>query len=147
MRPLISLAIVAATLCAGCGTLAPGTGEAVRSETAASPKAVLAEADARLAAADYSRAQTLYAEFASSNPDHAEASRARTLRVVLDRLLAAEGELARVKRSDEIPKLRRELSERQAEVERLKTETAKLRADMERLRNIDLESLPGKTKK
>jgi outer membrane protein assembly factor BamD (BamD/ComL family) len=147
MRPLLALAIVAGTLCAGCGTVTPDSGEAARSVTAAAQKTVLAEADAKLAAADYSGAQTLYAEFASSHPDHADASRARALRVVLDRLLAAEGELARVKRSDEVPKLRRELSERQAEVERLKTETAKLRADMERLRDIDLQTLPGKAKK
>ena len=144
MRPLLPFAIVAATLCAGCNTLAPDSGEAARSETAATPKAVLAEADAKLAAADYSGAQTLYAEFARAHPDHADVSRARALRAVLDRLLAAEGELARVKRSDEVPTLRRELSERQAEVERLKTEAAKLRADMERLRDIDLQTLPGK---
>ena len=147
MRSLLPLAIVAATLCAGCGTVTPDSGEAARSATAATPKPALAEADAKLADADYSGAQILYAEFATSHPDHADASRARALRVVLDRLLAAEGELARVKRSDEAPRLRRELSERQAEVERLKTETAKLRADMERLRDIDLQTLPRKTKK
>jgi hypothetical protein len=125
-----------------------GHGEAARSATAAAPKTVLAEADAKLAAADYSRRADPVRRVCKLASRTTRTLRVpRTLRVVLDRLLAAEGELARVKRSDEVPKLRRELSERQAEVERLKTETAKLRADMERLRNIDLQTLPGKTKK
>jgi len=63
---------------------------------------------------------------------------------VLDRLLDSQTELERgARRNEVLPRLRRELAERQGEVDRLKAESAKLRADLERLRNIDLQTLPG----
>ena len=144
---LLLVPIMAATLCAGCTSLSPEAADVAQAETAKAPKTVLKEADAKLAAAEYGGAQALYAEFVSAYPDHAETPRARAIQTVLDRLLAAEAELNRVKRSDEVPQLRRELAERQSEVDRLKAETAKLRADMERLRDIDLQTLPGKKRK
>ena len=55
----------------------------------------------------------------------------------------SQSELDRAKRNEELPRIRRDLSERQSEVERLKAENAKLRADLERLRSIDLQTLPG----
>ena len=71
------------------------------------------------------------------------ATRARATQTALDRLLDSQTELDRVKRNEELPRLRRELAERQSEVDRLKAESAKLRADLERLRNIDLQTRPG----
>jgi predicted RNase H-like nuclease (RuvC/YqgF family) len=99
-----------------------------------------------MAAADYSGAQALYAEFVNANPGNPLAARARAIQSALDRLLGAQTELDRLKRSEEMPRLRRDLAERHSEVERLKAENAKLRADLERLRNIDLETLPGAKK-
>lgn len=122
--------LMATLLCAGCKLLSPEPDETPGVETARTPRTVLEQADAKLAAADYSGALALYAEFVKSNPDHAQAPRARGTAAALDRLLG----------------LRRELSERQGEVDRLKAEAAKLRADIERLRSIDLQTLPGQKK-
>lgn len=142
MKPLFVL-LMAALLCtAGCKSLAPDSTTA----SPVSPGTLLEQADTKLVAADYPGAQALYAEFLNASPDNPQAPRARAMQTVLDRLLSSQTELDRVKRSDEVPRLRRELSERQNESERLKTEIAKLRADMERLRSIDLQTLPG-TKK
>jgi len=99
-----------------------------------------------MAAADYSGAQALYAEFVNANPGNPQAARARAIQAALDRLLSAQTELDRLIRSEEVPRLRRELTERHGEVERLRAENAKLRADLERLRNIDLQTLPGAKK-
>jgi hypothetical protein len=147
MKPLF--AIVA--LCAGCAstTPAPVADRNPLDQTAPAPVAdrnSLDQADAKLAAADYSGAQALYAEFVNANPADPQAARARATQAALDRLLSAQTELERVKRSQEVPRLRRDLADRQVEVERLKAENTKLRADLERLRNIDLETLPGAKK-
>jgi len=142
---------MAGMLCSGCAPIAPAPEPAKNS---------LDQADAKLAAADYSGAQALYAEFVNANPANPQAARARAIQAALDRLLGAQTELDRLNRSAEVPRLRRELAERQGEVERLrrevaerhgeverfKTENAKLRADLERLRNIDLQTLPGSRK-
>ena len=103
----------------------------------------LDEADAKLIAADYKGASASYAEFVKANPGNAQTARARATQIALDRLLDSQAELDRVKRTDELPRARRELGERQSEVDRLKADNAKLRADIERLRNIDLQTLPG----
>jgi len=135
MKSLLAIVIIA-ILCTGCSTvLAP---EPSRS--------LLDEADAKLSAEDYKGASALYGEFAKAHPGNAQAARARATQTVLNRLLDSQTELDRVKRTDELPRIRRDLSERQNEAERLKAENAKLRADLERLRNIDLQTLPG-TKK
>jgi hypothetical protein len=160
MKPLVAI-VIAGMLCSGCAPIAP-TPEPARN--------ALDQADAKLAAADYSGAQALYAEFVNANPGNPQAARAHAIQVVLDRLLSSQTELDRLsllisqteldrlsllisqteldrlKRSEEVPRLRRELAERQGEVERLKADNAKLRADLERLRNIDLQTLPGAKK-
>jgi hypothetical protein len=133
MKPLFVI-VMAGMLCTGCASIAPSPEPARNS---------LDQADAKMAAADYSGAQALYAEFVNANPGNAQAARARAIQAVLDRLLSSQTELDRLNRSAEVPRLRREIAERQGEVERLKAENAKLRADLERLRNIDLQTLPG----
>lgn len=150
MKALFAI-VMAGMLCTGCAPIGPSP------EPARNP---LDQADAKLAAADYSGAQALYAEFVNANPGNPQAARARAIQAALDRLLSAQTELDRLKRSEEVPRLRREIAERhgeverlrrefaerQGEVERLKAENAKLRADLERLRNIDLQTLPGAKK-
>ena len=106
-------------------------------------KVTLDQADAKLTAADYAGAQVLYAAFVNADPGNSQAPRARAMQTVLDRLLSTESELDRIKKSDEAPRLRREVGERTGEVDRLKGEVVKLRAALERLRTIDLETLPG----
>jgi hypothetical protein len=125
--------LIVGMLCTGCSTvLAP-----------APSKSLLDVADAKLSAEDYKGASASYGEFVKADPGNAQAARARATQTALDRLLDSQTELDRVKRNDELPRLRRDLSGSQNEVERLKAESAKLRADLERLRNIDLQTLPG----
>jgi hypothetical protein len=133
MKPVFAI-VMAGMLCAGCASTVPSP------EPARNP---LDLADAKTAAADYRGAQALYAEFVNAKPADPQAARARAMQAVLDRLLSAQTELERLSRSEEVPRLRREIAERQGEVEHLKAENAKLRADLERLRNIDLQTLPG----
>ena len=133
MKPLFAI-VITGMLCAGCASIAPSPEPAKNS---------LDQADAKMAAADYSGAQALYAEFVNANPGNPQAARARAIQAALDRLLSSQTESDRLNRSEEVPRLRREIEERQGEVERLKAENAKLRADLERLRNIDLQTLPG----
>jgi outer membrane protein assembly factor BamD (BamD/ComL family) len=136
MKPLFVI-IFAGILCPGCASMAPSPEPA---------KTSLDQADAKMAAADYSGAQVLYAEFVNANPGSPQAARARAIQAALDRLQSSQTELNRLNGSEEIPRLRREIAERQSEVERLKAENAKLRADLERLRSIDLKTLPGARK-
>ena len=136
MKPLF-VVVMAGMLSAGCASIAPSP---------APTKPSLDQADAKMAAADYSGAQALYAEFVNANPGNPQADRARAIQIALDRLLSSQTELDRLNRSEEIPRLRREIAERRGEVERLKAENAKLRADLDRLRNIDLQTLPGAKK-
>jgi TolA-binding protein len=130
-------ALIVAMLCAGCST-APAPQPAREP-----PKSLLDEADTKLSVEDYKGASALYGEFVKAQPGNAQAARARATQTVLSRLLDSQTELERVKRNEELPRIRRDLSERQSEVERLKAENAKLRADLERLRSIDLQTLPG----
>jgi hypothetical protein len=138
-------------LCASCASLSP---EPLSPEPATT---LLDQADAMLVAEDYGGALPLYAGFVQAHPDDTQAARARATRTALerllgsqaelDRLLSSQAELDRLRRSDELPRLKRDLSDRQSEVDRLKAEMAKLRADLERLRNIDLQELRGGPKK
>jgi outer membrane PBP1 activator LpoA protein len=109
MKAILAMVIVA-VLCTACST-------------------VLKQADAKMAAEDYSGALALYTEYLQTNPQSSQAERARATSVALKRLLASQVELDRVQR---------EHANRQVDVNRLKGEVAKLRADLERLRNIDL---------
>jgi hypothetical protein len=129
MKPL-SVMLMLGMLCTGCASLSP--------EPA---KTLLDQADAMLVAENYGGALALYAGFVQAHPDDTQAARARATRTALDRLLLSQSELDHLRRSDELPRLRRDLSDRQSEVDRLKAEMAKLRADLERLRNIDLQEL------
>jgi predicted RNase H-like nuclease (RuvC/YqgF family) len=147
--------LIVGMLCTGCAVLAPKPS-----------KSLLDEADAKMSAEDYKGASASYGEFVKADPGNAQAARARATQTALDRLLDSQTELDRVKRNEELsrlrreqaerqsevdrvkrneelPRLRRELAERQSEVDRLKAESAKLRVDLERLRNIDLQTLPG----
>lgn len=130
MKPLCAI-FIAGMACTGCALF---HGPA---------KVTLDQADAKLTAADYAGAQVLYAAFVNADPGNSQAPRARAMQTVLDRLLSTESELDRIKKSDEAPRLRREVGERTGEVDRLKAEVVKLRAALERLRTIDLETLPG----
>ena len=135
------VALIVPMFCTGCSSTAPAPQPAREP-----PKSLLDEADAKLSAEDYKGASALYGEFVKAQPGNAHAARAHATQIVLNRLLDSQTELERVKRNEELPRIRRDLSERQSEVERLKAENAKLRADLERLRSIDLQTLPG-TKK
>lgn len=136
----ITAIVITGILSAGCASLSPESGKA---SAPASAKSLLDQADASMSAEDYSGASALYAQFVQADPANAQATRARATQAALDRLLASQTELVRVKQDDEMPRLRREIQERRGEVDRLKAEIAKLRADLERLRNIDLQNLPG----
>ena len=127
MKPLSAI-LMAGMLCAGCAsTLEPA-------------RTLLGQADARLAAQDYRGAVALYSEFLKTGLQDPQAARARATQAALERLLALQTELERVQQG-ELPRLQRELADRQNEADRLKGEVAKLRADIERLRNIDLKEL------
>lgn len=129
--------LIVGMLCTGCTVLAP------EPSTPEPSRHLLDEADAKMRAEDYDGASASYGEFVKAYPGNPQAARARATQTVLDLLLESQTELERVKRNEELPRLRRELAERQGEVDRLKAESAKLRADLERLRNIDLQTLPG----
>jgi septal ring factor EnvC (AmiA/AmiB activator) len=142
----------ALSLAAGCATTAPPP-----------PPEPLARADQEMAAARYRDAVRLYEEFIVANPGHPAAMRARAAQSALDRLIAAQAEIERLRtdlgareaevarlrqdlaarttdsqnRSAEVTRLRRDLDSRQAEVDRLK-------ADLERLRSIDLRKEPAR---
>lgn len=125
--------LIVGMLCTGCTVLVPDPS-----------RSLLDEADAKMSAEDYEGASASYGEFVKAYPGNAQAARASAIQTVLDRLLDSQTELERgARRNEELPRLRRELAERQGEVDRLKAESAKLRADLERLRNIDLQTLPG----
>ena len=128
MKTLLALVAVACALCA-CGTAPP-----VEKEGAAK---LLIQADAKLAAEDYTGAISSYNEFATAVPEHPQTGRARATQKALERLVAAQAAMTRTQQSTDAS--RRELTEKQAEADRLRSEVAKLRADLERLRNIDLQ--------
>ena len=128
MRLPLLIALATLTL-GGCGTTPPV-------EEDASGK-LLNQADAMLAAEDYTGAIASYSEFVTARAEHPQAARARATQAALERLVAARAAVARAQQTGEAT--RRELTERQAETDRLKAEVAKLRADLERLRNIDLQ--------
>ncbi len=111
-------ALAASLLLVGCAAL---------SSTAPPPSAAaLKRADDQMAAAQYRRALALYDEYLKANPNDPAAPRARATRALVERLLASQAEVER---------LRRDVDTRQAEIDRLK-------ADLERLRRIDLRQAP-----
>lgn len=150
LRPAALVAALA--LVSGCAATAT-----------APPPEPLARADQEMAAAHYRDAVRLYQEFLVANPQHPAAMRARAAQSALDRLIAAQAEIERLRgdlaaregevaqlrkdlaaratdsqaRSAEVTRLRRDLDSRQAEVDRLK-------ADLERLRSIDLRKDPAR---
>jgi predicted RNase H-like nuclease (RuvC/YqgF family) len=80
--------------------------------------ALLVRADEQMAAANYRGARDLYAEFLTAYPSHAAVSRARAAQETIDRLLAAQTEIER---------LRRAVETRDAELERARRELAATR--------------------
>ena len=132
MRSILSIAFVMLAL-GGCATSSVD-------EDAGSK--LLTEADAKLAAADYTGAIDAYSQFVTAMGEHPQAARARATQAALERLVAAQAAIARAQQTGDAA--RRELTERQAETDRLKGEVAKLRSDLERLRNIDLKPLRQK---
>ena len=124
---------------------------------------LLGRADDEMAATRYAEAARLYEEFLKNNPDHPAAIRARAAQNALDKLLATQKDLERLRaqleqtraelaqarqelatrategssKNADVTRLRRDLDARQSEVERLK-------ADLERLRSIDLRREPAR---
>ncbi|MBI4011256.1 MAG: hypothetical protein HY359_03020 [Candidatus Rokubacteria bacterium] len=125
--------VAVSLLLAGCAMLAPGS--STQSAT------TLKRADDQMAAAQYRSALALYDEFLKASPNDPEAARARATRTVVERLLASQTEVERLRREvssrqAEVDRLRRDADSRQAEIDRLK-------ADLERLRRIDLRQSPA----
>ena len=104
---------------------------------------LLAAADSKLVAADYTGAIGSYNEFVTATPKHPQAARARATQKALEQLVAAQAAMSRTQQGSDAS--RRELAEKQAENERLSGEVKKLRTDLERLRSIDLQT-PARTK-
>jgi signal transduction histidine kinase len=143
---MLAVALAALGLLVGCqGALrSPGT----------AASALLARADAELAAANYREALDLYDRFLKERPADPAATRARASRGALDRLLAAESQIERLEREAagrdaELQRLQRDVAARDAELARLRrdltarqTEVERLKADLERLRSVDIKAAP-----
>ena len=123
------VALVVSSLMIGCAAI-----------SAVKPPTLLVQADDQLAGDNYRRALELYGEFLRTNAEHPAAPRARGARAVLEKLIAAQAEIERVK--PELERLQRDAGTRDAEQRRLRAEVARLQADLERLRNIDLRPEP-----
>lgn len=93
------------------------------------PNALLDRADRQIALADYAAAVRTYDELLAHYPDDPAAPRALAARDILGSLLAAR---------DDISRLRKELSVREAELSRIKQDLGSLREDLENLKRIDL---------
>jgi len=96
---------------------------------AAIPNALLDRADRQIAHGDYASAMRTYDELLARYPDDPAAPRALAARDILGSLLAAR---------DDISRLRKELSAREAELGRIKQDLESLRGDLEDLKRIDL---------
>jgi signal transduction histidine kinase len=143
---MLAVALAALGLLVGCQAALRSPG------TAAS--ALLARADAELAAANYREALDLYDRFLKERPADPAATRARASRGALDRLLAAESQIERLEREAagrdaEVQRLQRDVAARDAELARLRrdltarqTEVERLKADLERLRSVDIKAAP-----
>ena len=126
--PLL-LTTLLASACAATSSSAPPLAPAPPPSSA-----LLARADDQLAAAQYRGALTLYEEFLKTYPDDPATPRARATRALVERLLASQTEIERLRR--ELDLRRSDLVARQAEIDQL-------RADLERLRRIDLPQGPA----
>jgi hypothetical protein len=93
------------------------------------PNALLDRADQQVTQGDYMAAVRTYDELLARYPDDPSAPRALAARDILGSLLAAR---------DDISRLRKELTTREAELGRIKQDLDSLRADLEKLRRIDL---------
>jgi hypothetical protein len=96
---------------------------------AAMPNVLLDRADRQIAHGDYVSAVRTYDELLASYPDDPVAARALAARDILGSLLAAR---------DDISRLRKELTAREAELGRIKQDLESLRGDLENLKRIDL---------
>lgn len=111
MRPC---GILLTFLLAGCATM---------------PTALLDRADRQIAHGDYVAAVRTYDELLARYPDDPVAPRALAARDILGSLLAAR---------DDINRLRKELTAREAELGRIKQDLDSLRGDLENLKRLDL---------
>lgn len=96
---------------------------------AAIPTALLDRADRQIARGDYVSAVRTYDELLARYPDDPAAPRALASRDILGSLLAAR---------DDISRLRKELTAREAELGRIKQDLESLRGDLENLKRLDL---------
>jgi hypothetical protein len=96
---------------------------------AAVPNELLDRADRQIALGDYASAIRTYDEVLARYPDDPAAPRALAARDILGSLLAAR---------DDISRLRKELTAREAELGRIKQDLDSLRGDLEDLKRIDL---------
>ena len=128
--PLL-LTTLLASACAAASSSAPPPAPA---PTPPAGSGLLARADDRLVEAQYRGALALYDEFLKTYPDDPATPRARATRALVERLLASQTEIERLRR--ELDLRRSDLVARQAEIDQL-------RADLERLRRIDLPQGPA----
>jgi hypothetical protein len=96
---------------------------------AAVPTELLDRADRQVAHGDYVSAMRTYDEVLARYPDDPAAPRALAARDILGSLLAAR---------DDISRLRKELTAREAELGRIKQDLESLRGDLEDLKRLDL---------
>ena len=96
---------------------------------AAMPNVLLDRADRQIANGDYMAAVRTYDELLARYPDDPAAPRALAARDILGSLLAAR---------DDISRLQKELTAREAELGRIKQDLETLRGDLEDLKRIDL---------
>lgn len=108
------LLVASALLLAGCALM---------------PNTLLDRADRQIARGDYASAVRTYDELLARYPDDPAAPRALAARDILGSLLAAR---------DDISRLRKELTVREAELGRIKQDLESLREDLENLKRIDL---------
>jgi hypothetical protein len=93
------------------------------------PTTLLDRADRQIARGDYVAAVRTYDEVLARYPDDPAAPRALAARDILGSLLAAR---------EDISRLQKELTAREAELGRIKQDLESLRGDLENLKRLDL---------
>jgi TolA-binding protein len=113
----------------------------------AAPNALLDRADRQIAQGDYIAAVRTYDELLARYPDDSAALRAWAGRDILGGLLAARDDVSRLRkeltaREAELGRIKQDLesqlSAREAELGRIKQDLESLREDLEQLKRIDL---------
>ena len=120
-RLLVGIALV--SVASGCAASRPAT-------------SLLERADRLVQQGQYQAGMRAYDELVSTYPTDPGAPRALAARDALGSLLAARGDVARLK--EELAARDSELGRLKQELQRLQSETERLRADLEALKKIDL---------